>query len=59
MGGHWNHCFSQPLNDWKVDDVEDLFFRLQRMVVDTEGENKMLWMNLDNNKFFVKLLYSL
>ena len=39
--------------------MEDLFFRLQRMVVDTEGENKMLWMNLDNNKFFVKLLYSL
>ena len=50
--------FFLPLNDWEVDEVEDLFLRLQGMVVDTEGEDKMVWINLDNNKFSVKLLYA-
>ena len=47
-----------PLNDWEVDEVEDLFLRLQGIVVDTEGKDKMVWINLDNNKFSVKLLYA-
>ena len=38
--------------------MEDLFLRLQEMVVDTEGEDKMVWINLDDNKFSVKLLYA-
>ena len=30
--GHWNPCFSRPLNDWEVVEVEDLFSRLQGKV---------------------------
>ena len=55
--GHWNPCFTRALNDWKVDKVEDLFLRLQGKTVDSVGEDTIVWMNLYNNKFFVKYLY--
>lgn len=57
-GGHWNPLFLRPLNDWDVDKVEDLFSRLQRKVVDSVREDKMVWMNLYNNKYSIKHLYA-
>ena len=54
---HCNPCFTRALNDWKVDKVEDLFLRLQGKTVDSVGEDTIVWMNLYNNKFFVKYLY--
>lgn len=38
--------------------VEDLFSRLQGEVVDSEEEDRVVWMNLSNNKFSIKLLYA-
>ena len=55
--GHWNLCFSKSLNDWEVDIVEELFSRLQGEMVVGEEEDKVVWMNLSNNKFSLKLLY--
>ena len=55
---HWDPCFSRPLNDWEVGKVEDLFSRLQGKVVDSAKEDKMVRMNLNNNKFSVKHLYA-
>ena len=40
-------------------EVEDLFVRLQGKVVGSVGEDKMVLMNLYNNKFFVKFFYML
>ena len=40
--GHWNPCFSRPLNDWEVDAIGDLFVKLQGKAVDLEGEDKMV-----------------
>ena len=37
-------CFSKPLNDWEVDNVEDLFSRLQREALDNAGKDKVVWM---------------
>ena len=39
--GHWNPYFSRLLNDWKLDDLEELFSSLQGVVVDSEGEDKV------------------
>ena len=52
----WNHCFFRSLKDWKVDIVEELFSWLQGKTVVGEEEDKVVWMNSSNNKFFVKLL---
>ena len=41
-----------------MDKVEDLFSRLQGKVVDSAKEDKMVRMNLNNNKFSVKHLYA-
>ena len=54
--GHWNPCFSRLLNDWEVDKVNDLFPMLQGKV-DSVRKDKMMRMNLNNNKFFVKHIY--
>ena len=54
--GHWNPRFSRPLNDWEVDEVGDLFVKLQGKAVDMAKEDKMVWMNLHNLNFSVKLL---
>ena len=56
--GHWNPCFSRPLNDWEVDEVGDLFVKLQGKAVDMAEEDKMVWMNLHNLNFSMKLLYA-
>ena len=56
--GHWNSYFFKPLNDWEVDNVEDLSSRLQGGVVDTIGEDKVVQMNLRNNMFLVKYVYA-
>ena len=40
-------------------EVKDLFVRLQGKVVGSVGEDKMVLMNLNNNKFFVKFFYML
>ena len=44
--------------DWEVDEVGDLFVKLQGKAVDMAEEDKMVWMNLHNLNFSVKLLYA-
>ena len=58
-GGHWNLYFSRPLNNWELAIVEYLFSRLQGDVVDSAGEDKVVWMNFKNNKFLVRYLYAI
>lgn len=38
--------------------VEDLFSRLQGEVVDSDREDRVVWMNLSSKKFSIKLLYA-
>ncbi|RVX19947.1 hypothetical protein CK203_004468 [Vitis vinifera] len=61
LGTTWGEWSLEPLlltTDWEVDEVGDLFVKLQGKAVDMAEEDKMVWMNLHNLNFSVKLLYA-
>ena len=58
VGSYKGERSLDELKCWEVNNVEDLFSRLQGEVVDSAGEDKVVWMNLRNDKFSIKYLYA-
>ena len=56
-GGVWTPCFVRPLNDWEVEEIQNLFQAIQDKRFLPNQDDLMLMREDRDGRFSVKLLY--
>ena len=56
VGG--SRCFSKPFNDWEMESVERFLSCLHGLRVYRDEEDRVFWIEIKNDKFTMKLLYT-
>ena len=51
--GSWNPLFSRHFNDWEMEEVEGLFWKLHDLVLNRDVEDVLSWKNSKNNSFML------
>ena len=51
--GSWNPLFSRHFNDWKMEEVEGLFWKLHHLVLNRDVEDVLSWKNSKNISFML------
>ena len=55
--GCWNPHFSRHFNDWELEEVESLFWKLHPLVVRREVEDALSWKESRDGIFSIRSLY--
>ena len=53
-GGSWNPRFFRQLNDWELEEIDNIFGRLQDHSPSLDFEDILVWVDTKNSVFSIK-----